>query len=136
MIGHVMLANLRIVLKKCESGATKSAKQELEHCSQSLVICDGGLRLAGLSSAAVTRNFPALPNDLDMTFLNEAKVTIQHSINKEYKDDVKAKIAEVKKFLLKFEDGTIDKELKSKEFLWAAKLILFELNRNKAIKEV
>ncbi len=92
--------------------------------------------MAGLSSAAVTRNFPALPNDLDMTFLNEAKVTIQHSINKEYKDDVKAKIAEVKKFLLKFEDGTIDKELKSKEFLWAAKLILFELNRNKAIKEV
>lgn len=113
--------------------------------------------MAGLSSAAVTRNFPALPNDLDMTFLNEAKAGLQDGLNKEWNewlldwyrrnnnkslDDAlrekmenKFKITRVKKILAKFKDGTIRSDLNCRENWWAAQLVLFELNGNKAIKE-
>lgn len=91
--------------------------------------------MAGLSSAAVTRNFPALPNDLDMTFLNESKAALTLGLNKKHGNDTEAKIASVNRILSKFKDGTIRSDLNCRENWWAAQLVLFELNGNKAIKE-
>ena len=113
--------------------------------------------MAGLSSAAVTRNFPDLPSDLRMGFLNEAKAGLQDGLNKEWNkwlldwhrrndnkslDDAirekmenKFKIARVEKLLLKFKDGSISRKLNCRENWWAAQLVLFELNGNKTIKE-
>jgi len=109
--------------------------------------------LAGLRSALVTHNFPDLPNDLDKQFLDDSKMGLQHRLRKEWKDwlrnnhdkiidgtlevpsEIEFKIAKVKRLLKKFKDGTIQRKWNCRENWWAAQLVLFELNGNKAIKE-
>jgi len=88
-----------------------------------------------LSSIALERNFPKLPSDLDIEFLNNAKDGLNWFLMKKCGSDCHKKIVEVNRILSKFKDGTICRELNCRENWWAARLVLLELNGNKAIKE-
>ena len=88
-----------------------------------------------LPSVALKRNFPKLPSDLELVWVNISKENLELALFRTHDNDREQKIASVKKLLKKFKDGTICRELNCRENWWAARLVLLELNGNKAIKE-
>lgn len=80
-------------------------------------------------SRLLTKDFPDLPSDLDMQWVERYKKKIELELYHKFAKK-QTRITKLKELLDEFKDGTIDPKLNCGEIRWAAKLVLFELEIN------
>jgi hypothetical protein len=91
---------------------------------------------AGVSVAAMERNFGALPSELNRDFLNQSILELKAALQRKYGDDLDKKIERLKELLAQFKAGTVAPECFVLENAYAVCIVLMELRTERLAKHV